>query len=116
MLRCYASACSDRQSCSLGQGESGQRLQPEMSTDMWAAKPAWCQPWTILGTGTGVIAGVYALSHGSPVWVTLASLPVTAWWFVFLVAAPASYREYVEEVLAVQAREGAQTVHESLPK
>ncbi len=79
---------------------------------MWAAKPAWCQPWTILGTGAGIIAGVYLISHGSPVWVTLVSLPVSAWWFVFLVAAPASYREYVEEVLAVQARERTQTGHE----
>jgi hypothetical protein len=67
---------------------------------MWDSKPAWCQPWTIVTTGTCIIAGANALSHGSVLLTVLAAGPILVWWFLFLVVVPAEYREYVEAQLS----------------
>ena len=73
--------------------------QQQMSTSMWDSKPAWCQPWTILLTGAGIIWGAHLLSHGSLLWTALAAGPITLWWYAFLVAVPAEYRQYREAQL-----------------
>ena len=70
-----------------------------MSPNMWEGKPAWCQPWSILTTGTIIIASANALSHGSVLLTALAAGPILVWWFLFLVVAPGEYREYVEAQL-----------------
>lgn len=67
-----------------------------LSTDVWASKPAWCQPWTILATGSAVIGSAWSVSH-SPVWTTVLALPVIAWWGLFLGVMPGQYREYAEQ-------------------
>ena len=47
--------------------------------DVWQTKPAWCQPWTILATGSSAVGGAWLLS-GHRVWVAcLVALPVAAW-------------------------------------
>jgi hypothetical protein len=59
---------------------------------IWSLKPWWCQPWSILLTGAGVIAGSWLLLHRW--WVSApAALAVLLWWWLFLVAAPAAYRQ-----------------------
>lgn len=55
-----------------------------------------CQPWSILGTGVGVIAAANLLSHGNIFWTGFAALPIAVWWYVFLVLVPAEFKEYVE--------------------
>ena len=80
-------------------GGSSRQRQHQISTNMWDSKPAWCQPWTILLTGTSVIGGANLLSHGSVLWTALAAGPIALWWFVFLVAVPAEYRQYVQAQL-----------------
>eukprot|EP00741_Cyanophora_paradoxa_P006947 tig00001065_g6721.t1 len=63
-------------------------------SNVWSKKPAWCQPWTIVLTGGGIIGGSWAVFHNQCTWVTgLVSLPVLAWWFLFLVLYPRAYRE-----------------------
>ena len=47
--------------------------------DVWQTKPAWCQPWTILATGSSAVGGAWLLS-GHRVWVAcLVAVPVAAW-------------------------------------
>lgn len=51
---------------------------------MWQTKPAWCQPWTILATGSSAVGGAWLLS-GHRVWVAcLVAVPVAAWCAVFI--------------------------------
>jgi hypothetical protein len=60
-------------------------------TSLWALKPWWCQPWSILLTGVTAVGGSWW-------WLRLwwISLPLAAavllWWWLFLVVVPAAYR------------------------
>lgn len=75
----------------------------KMSESMWAVKPWWCQPWSIVLTGLTGSAGSWFLLHR--LWITL---PVTSvilvWWLLFLVIVPAQYAAAVQGA----EREGAQ--------
>ncbi|KAG6553295.1 hypothetical protein Mapa_005029 [Marchantia paleacea] len=63
---------------------------------VWDTKPAWCQPWTIVTTGVGVVGGS---------WLTFQNIFVTGgacfligvWWFSFLYAYPLAYSEMIAE-------------------
>lgn len=79
-----------------GRAEPGPPLPPPSSPDtlppsIWALKPPWCQPWSILGTGAAVTAGAASLSPWAGGAVGVA---VAAWWWLFLVAVPADYASY----------------------
>lgn len=76
-----------------------------MDTNVWASKPAWCQPWSILATGSIIVGGVWTVSGHSPGWTALVALPIGAWWGLFLVLMPAQYREYVEGLMEEQLRQ-----------
>ncbi len=70
------------------QADSAQAA-PEPS--LWALKPWWCQPWSILLTGVGAIAASWLLL--GRLWITLpCAALVLLWWWLFLVAVPAAYR------------------------
>ncbi|MGB3693596.1 MAG: DUF6737 family protein [Spirulinaceae cyanobacterium] len=57
------------------------------SLNPWNYKPWWCQPWSILLTGTVVIAGSWLLTK--TIWLTLLiSLPILLWWTYFLLIWP----------------------------
>jgi hypothetical protein len=66
--------------------------QGEPVTSLWALKPWWCQPWSILLTGVTAVGGSWW-------WLRLwwISLPLGAavllWWWLFLVVVPAAYRD-----------------------
>ena len=63
--------------------------------DMWKTKPPWCQPWTILLTGT-VITAAPEVVFGWKWLSALVAVPIAAWWYVFLVVVPKQFKEYVE--------------------
>lgn len=64
------------------------------STSVWDYKPAWCQPWSILLTGTVAISGSWLLLHN--IWLTSAvSLVMIAWWVYFLILYPKAFAEYI---------------------
>lgn len=68
----------------LREGEQGDRR------DVWASKPPWCQPWTIVLTGGSVVAGSWQFFHAW--WLTAPAVAaVGAWWWLFLVLYPSSY-------------------------
>ena len=78
-------------------------LQPyQLDPNVWAHKPAWCQPWSILATGSAVVAGVWAVSGGSSGWTAAATVPVAAWWWLFLGIYPQQFKEYAEGLNAQQ--------------
>ncbi|KAK9816712.1 hypothetical protein WJX72_004091 [[Myrmecia] bisecta] len=68
-----------------------------LETDVWKYKPPWCQPYSILGTGSLIVAGVWTVSGHGLVWTALASIPVSLWWYLFLVVYPAEFKLSVEE-------------------
>ncbi|MFQ3615923.1 MAG: DUF6737 family protein [Cyanobacteriota bacterium] len=60
---------------------------PTSPQSVWQIKPWWCQPWSIVLTGTGLIGGSWLLLHR--VWLTgLVALPVLAWMGFFLLIYP----------------------------
>jgi len=66
-------------------------MSESSDTGLWAQKPWWCQPWTIILTGLVVVVGSWVLLHR--IWITgSAALAVASWWFLFLVLAPTAYR------------------------
>ena len=58
-----------------------------MAHPFWSLKPWWCQPWTILLTGTIGIAGSWLLLQ---IWwlTTGVALVVIAWWVLFSLIVP----------------------------
>ena len=69
----------------------------ELPADVWKLKPAWCQPWSIVATGTGVIAVSWAVLHNT-ILTVMVTAAIGAWWFLFLGVMPASYAEYIREM------------------
>lgn len=57
------------------------------SPQVWDYKPWWCQPWSILLTGWGAIAGSWLLFHRY--WLTgIVAIPLLAWMGFFLILYP----------------------------
>ena len=79
---------------SLG-GEPIAQAAEEYPSSVWALKPVWCQPWSIISTGCLFVGCSWAVLHNTVV-TALATLPIAAWWYLFLVLYPASYTESVE--------------------
>ncbi|RMF68750.1 MAG: hypothetical protein D6742_04280 [Cyanobacteria bacterium J069] len=60
---------------------------PPIPQSIWQLKPWWCQPWSILLTGTSLIGGSWLLLHR--VWLTgLVAVPVLVWMGFFLLVYP----------------------------
>jgi hypothetical protein len=58
-----------------------------MAHPFWSLKPWWCQPWTILLTGTLAITTSWLVLHIW--WLTAAvAVLVLAWWCLFLLIVP----------------------------
>jgi hypothetical protein len=62
----------------------------------WSLKPWWCQPWSILLTGTLGMMIVW-LAHQRlhlSLWIALpVSLAILAWWLLFLVLVPTAAQQ-----------------------
>ncbi|KAG2546624.1 uncharacterized protein LOC120650077 [Panicum virgatum] len=62
---------------------------------VWDTKPAWCQPWTILLTGTAVVACSWVLQ--SVIVTAGVSFIICAWWYIFLYSYPKAYTQMIAE-------------------
>lgn len=63
--------------------------------EFWKQKPWWCQPWSILLTGSlAILLDWLAYQELSlPLWLTLpVLLLILAWWLLFLVLVPSAYQ------------------------
>ena len=82
--------------------EGGGAAREEVAS-VWELKPWWCQPWSILTTGVGVVGVAKALAWQLAV---LAAPAVGVWWWLFLVLMP---RAYLESQAAGEGQAGAGT-------
>ena len=65
---------------------------PADSGDIWAQKPFWCQPWTIVLTGLGIVSGSWFIFHR--LWITIpVGSAIGLWWWAFLIVMPRLVRE-----------------------
>lgn len=63
---------------------------PDRPVSFWDTKPGWCQPWTIVATGTGASLASWLLLHRW--WVTTpVVVAVLVWWWLFLVLVPGGF-------------------------
>jgi hypothetical protein len=73
------------------------------NASIWALKPWWCQPWSILLTGLTIIVASWWLLRLW--WITLAvGLAIGLWWSLFLVLMPAAWKDSQPEGLAIEER------------
>ncbi|BAU14790.1 hypothetical protein LEP3755_53430 [Leptolyngbya sp. NIES-3755] len=69
----------------------------DQSTNIWDYKPWWCQPWSILLTGVGLISSSWLLLHS--IWITIAvSIPVLTWMVFFLLIYPKAMSKSLEDI------------------
>jgi len=62
----------------------------DRQTSLWATKPWWCQPWTIVLTGVAIVSGSWLVLHR--VWISaIVAAPIALWWWTFLVVVPQSF-------------------------
>lgn len=67
-------------------------MENEQDFNLWEHKPWWCQPWSILLTGCGAIAGSWLIFHRY--WFTgLVAVPLTAWMGFFILLYPKMMQE-----------------------
>lgn len=74
-------------------GTSGKDPDQPGVESFWQHKPWWCQPWSILLTGSlGMgLAGLAYQRLSAPLWLVLPWLGlILAWWFLFLVLVPSA--------------------------
>jgi hypothetical protein len=72
-----------------------------MSFNLWNHKPWWCQPWSILLTGLGIITGSWLL-FSNLIITGIILILVTIWWYYFLVL----YPRLVEKIINEERRLG----------
>ena len=73
--------------------QGGGRLAlADAPASVWSAKPPWCQPWTIVGSGVGAVGATDAIFHW---WLLTAAVAavVAAWWYLFLGVYGSQYEE-----------------------
>lgn len=57
------------------------------SNNLWEHKPWWCQPWTIILTGSIIIVGSWLLFQ--TIWFTVpVAILIVLWWTYFLIIVP----------------------------
>jgi hypothetical protein len=62
-------------------------MNPEKPDTVWNHKPWWCQPWSILLTGIGIISTSWLLFK--LIWVSvLVAIPILVWMGFFLILFP----------------------------
>ena len=71
------------------------RTVNKVPDSMWALKPWWCQPWSIILTGITIPTASWLLLHR--LWITVpVAAVILVWWLLFLVLVPGQYAAAVE--------------------
>lgn len=72
--------------------------------NIWDYKPWWCQPWSILLTGIGLIGGSWLLLK--TVWITaLVALPISAWMGFFLLVYPGLFERSLQSAPSIASED-----------
>jgi len=68
---------------------------------IWALKPWWCQPWSIVLSGSCSVAGSWVVMQRW--WITgPLACGVVLWWLLFLVLVPAAYKRQITTQNAIE--------------
>jgi hypothetical protein len=62
--------------------------------NVWSEKPPWCQPWTILLSGSVIIVASWLPFHKWWLSLPVASV-ISLWWWYFLLAYPRLIRQAI---------------------
>lgn len=66
------------------------------SSRVWDYKPWWCQPWSIVLTGTTLITGSWFLFK--ILWLTiLVAIPVATWMGFFVLIYPKAFEQALQD-------------------
>ncbi len=62
-------------------------MSKQLPVNPWTYKPWWCQPWSIILTGTTLICGSWA--WGKMLWLTvIIAVPILVWMGFFVLIWP----------------------------
>lgn len=68
----------------------------EPQESIWALKPWWCQPWSILLTGVAAVAASWLWLQRW--WISIPmALGVLVWWWLFLVLVPINHKAQLQQ-------------------
>jgi hypothetical protein len=63
------------------------KTQVNKQPTVWDYKPWWCQPWSILLTGSSIMIASWGLFHR--IWITaIVAIPIMTWMGFFLLVYP----------------------------
>eukprot|EP00963_Diacronema_lutheri_P012477 scaffold1771_cov343-Pavlova_lutheri.AAC.7 len=85
--------------------------EEDLPESVWALKPWWCQPYSILTTGATLVGGsAYVSRDWETTWLRVLSVGLVAaavllWWSAFLVAYPRAYATYRSQWKRQQVRD-----------
>ena len=69
-----------------------ENLESTSNQSVWAYKPSWCQPWSIILTGMLIILGSWLVFDR--IWLSiLVAVPISLWWYYFLIVYPKAYQQ-----------------------
>lgn len=68
----------------------------QTSHSIWAVKPWWCQPWSIILTGLCIPTVSWLLLHRLWLTIPIAGI-ILLWWVLFLVLVPAQYAKAMSQ-------------------
>ncbi|EKQ70785.1 hypothetical protein OsccyDRAFT_1090 [Leptolyngbyaceae cyanobacterium JSC-12] len=75
-------------------------ISTKKSINVWSYKPWWCQPWSILLTGCGVVGGSWWLFHR--IWLTgFITVPILTWMGFFLLVYPRLFAQSMQQEIEV---------------
>jgi len=70
-------------------------MNHSLDKSVWHYKPWWCQPWSILLTGTAIISGSWVLLHTLLI-TLLVAVPVLTWMIFFVGVYPRLFLQMQE--------------------
>jgi hypothetical protein len=77
----------------------------EKTMNPWSYKPWWCQPWSILLTGSSLIAASWWTIH--QLWFTvLVAIPVGVWMGFFLLVWPSLMAQVLADMESTEDGSG----------
>jgi hypothetical protein len=68
--------------------------------NIWHYKPWWCQPWSILLTGSAIVWGSWWLAK-TPWFTVVVAVPVLAWMGFFLLVYPRLMADYYSDAVDI---------------
>ena len=70
-------------------------MESNSKKKFWDLKPYWCQPWSIIGFGILVLFLSWNFFHNLII-SSILGFFIIIWWIIFLILAPNSYKDILD--------------------